>query len=71
VVQVVCADVIHQPTFFQDDLVQNYLQFAHQRFNELNSVRRRQCDEMRRRLSTDIDGITRLMAPQQQHLPTN
>jgi len=59
-VQVLCASVVHQPTFYQDDLVHNYLQFARQRFTELNAVRQRQCSEMMRRLSTDYSITPRL-----------
>jgi len=53
-VQVLCASVVHRPTFYEDDLVHNYLQFARRRFDELNLLRQRQCDEMRRRMSTDL-----------------
>jgi len=53
-VQVLCASITDRPPFYEDDLVHNYLQFARRRFDELNSLRQRQCDEMRRRLSTDL-----------------
>ena len=58
-VQVLCASVVHQPTFYQDDLVRNYLQFAQHRFSQLNCVRQRQF-EMIRRLSTDFNSFTHL-----------
>ena len=49
--QVLCAVVVQRPTFYEDELVRNYLQFARRRFTQLNSLRQRQYDEMRRRLS--------------------
>lgn len=51
--QVLCASVDRQPTSYEDKLVSNYLQFARQRLNELNSLHQRQFDELRRRVSTD------------------
>ena len=46
-----CAVVVQRPTFYEDALVRNYLQFARRRFTQLNSLRQRQYDELRRRLS--------------------
>jgi hypothetical protein len=48
--QVICASIVRQRLFYQDDLVNNYIASAKRRIDELQRIRAVQCTELQNKL---------------------